>query len=125
MINVQVQTVNGTGSLGPIDWSQSGVDDIAQNVRMILLTPIGSQVLNRPFGIDSSFLDMPENIAINLFIAECVSKIPLWEPRARYKDISWKGDINGDIAATVTVEPNWNQQGSTALQAFPQIANNT
>ena len=60
----------------------AGVDDIAQSLRIILNTPLGSNPLRPLFGCNMlAYLDQPENIAVPNLMRETSRAIALWEPR--------------------------------------------
>ena len=82
--------------LQPIHWSPklgvarnepcekvTGVDDIAQCIRIILETPKGSDPLRPLFGSDAYlYLDRPLPATVPFIIREAWDAIATWEPRA-------------------------------------------
>lgn len=94
-----------------------GVEDIAQCLRIILLTPKGS-VPHRPtFGCDAwSALDQPLAIARPVIVREALDAIATWEPRAQVVRctvsvdvllpeqllvrVSWRPVTGGDLVVT-------------------------
>ena len=78
--------------LKPIHWSPklgapgdlvTGINDIAQCIRIILETPRGSDPLRPLFGSDHyKYLDRPLPAAVPFIIREAWDAIATWEPRA-------------------------------------------
>lgn len=53
-------------------------------------TPIGSVALDRDFGLDWSFLDLPIPAAKARLEGEIVQKTAKYEPRVRVREIQWE-----------------------------------
>lgn len=98
----------------------SGTDHVAQSIRDILSTPVGSRVMRREYGsMLPELLDQPLNDATLLRVhAAAVMAITRWEPRIRIRtvrlDISTPvrpgratlaitGSIRGDESAELQV----------------------
>jgi phage baseplate assembly protein W len=93
------------------------IAEIAQNVRMILTTNIGTQVLERSFGSDWSFIDKPQNQAIAIIQASVLNAIHRWEPRAVVASVKYLGQnaIGGEIDVNVVLDfilPSIQQQNT-------------
>ncbi len=54
--------------------------DLREQVEILIGTPVGTVVLDRDFGIDLSFLDMPIGQAVNMAAAELAVKIEKYIP---------------------------------------------
>ncbi len=80
------------------------VSDVLQNIAVILSTPKGSVPLYRDFGLDCSFLDKPMPIAKMMMRVEIREAIEKWEPRAKFKGITFSEDITNPGALRPTVE---------------------
>jgi len=105
--NVQITTVEGLTYLtGNIDFGATGINEVLQNVKYIVLTTIYSVPLDREFGIDASFVDKPTPRIPELIITQEVAlKINLYEPRAKFRDISYDGDVlSGSLKVVITIE---------------------
>lgn len=91
-----------------INWNpgQNTVTEILQNVYTLILTPIGSQVLNRRLGVDMRYVDKPIHTAIALVRFALTISIQAWEPRFKVTDISFDRSqgLNGVVQCTVTGE---------------------
>lgn len=54
--------------------------DLREQVEILIGAPVGTVVLDRDFGIDLSFLDMPIGQAVNMAAAELAVKIEKYIP---------------------------------------------
>jgi len=93
-----------------VDFGATGLAEILQNVRTILMTPKGSQQMDRNFGMDMSYIDMPMNLVINQLISYAMVALSEYEPRVQLEDIKFdiSNAIDGGLIATVkiNVSPN-------------------
>ena len=106
--NVQILTDQGTPftqeDLAEIDFGAIGLKEIMQNVKTILLTPLYSVPLDRLFGMDYSFLDMPMPVAQNMIMAEVLQRIGTYEPRCQTESVDWTGDaLDGHLVPIVKI----------------------
>lgn len=93
------------GIAEPIDFGAVGIRQVLQNVRMIVTTVIGSVPLDRDFGIDATFVDMPINIAPSKLTAEIIGAIRRYEPRALVKQVRFEGDgMTGKLIPIIRLE---------------------
>lgn len=88
------------------------IEHIRQSVSDILITPIGSRVMNRNYGsLLSELLDQPQNDVLRLQImAACYSALLQWEPRIRLTtittDTTFDGKMVVEIAGSRTDTPD-------------------
>ncbi|OKP97774.1 lysozyme [Paenibacillus sp. P46E] len=68
-------------------------EEVAQNIRMILTTPLGSAPLARDVGLDLSIVDEPYPIARARLIGEIMTSVATQEPRAVITEVSFNGDL--------------------------------
>lgn len=80
--------------------------EILQNVRTILATPVYSVPLDRSFGVNASFVDMPLPIAQAKIGQEIVTAIRKYEPRVTVTRITWEADQDGILKPKVQVRIN-------------------
>lgn len=100
-MNYLVQTSSG------IDWApENEVEEVLQNVRTILSTVKGSVPLDRDFGIDGSYVDMPMPAAKAKLASEIMQAIQKHEPRATVTSIEFTGDENGTLQPRIEVRIN-------------------
>jgi phage baseplate assembly protein W len=87
-----------------IDFSAVGNDEIRQNVKVILTTPVGTVPFDRKFGVDLSLLDKPINITKTLLTVEYIKKIQQYEPRVRVESVSFTHNAtNGEFYPKVVL----------------------
>ncbi|WP_449602461.1 GPW/gp25 family protein [Paenibacillus sp. Marseille-Q9583] len=72
----------------------SKAEEVAQNIRTILTTPLGSSPLARDIGIDYSIIDEPGPIAEARTAAEVTTAIVMQEPRAQVVQVSFNGTLS-------------------------------
>lgn len=78
---------------------------IALCLRTLYRTPIGSVALDRDFGLDWSFLDLPLPAAKARLEGELVQKTAKYEPRVRVREIFWEhAGTDGIIKPKVVLE---------------------
>lgn len=82
------------------------LEEILQNVRTILATPVGCVPLDRAFGVDASYLDKPMEKAKAMMISEVISKVQEYEPRVTVTAIDFTADIDGHLWPEVQVRIN-------------------
>ena len=87
-----------------INFYATDIDEILQNISTIISTPKGSVPLDRAFGVDLSLLDLPLELAQNLFTVQVMEAVQEYEPRAKIKGVSYKKDhLSGKLIPTVKV----------------------
>lgn len=92
MINFNGTTVIGTTS------------EISENINNIISTPEGTVPFDRDFGIDTSLLDEPINLAQGLITVEIIKKVQLYEPRVNVKEVIFITDDDNNLIPKVRVE---------------------
>jgi hypothetical protein len=87
-----------------IDFGATGVEEVFQNVKYILLTEYFSVPLDREFGMDFTMVDKPIPIAEAMLTQEIAIKISLYEPRCQFTEINFEGKgIEGKLNPLVTI----------------------
>jgi phage baseplate assembly protein W len=90
--------------LAEIDFGAVSIKEILQNVRTILLTPKYSVPLNRLFGMDFLYVDMPQNQARDILVSEILEAIHFWEKRVEVVDVTFDPEsdlIRGQVIPIV------------------------
>ncbi|WP_052087642.1 hypothetical protein [Paenibacillus wynnii] len=77
------------------------VEEINQNIRTILSTPIGSCPFARDIGIDYTIVDEPYQIAEARFTGEIYTAISAQEPRALVVGVSFNKTITDAMTGRV------------------------
>lgn len=71
---------------------------------MLWTTPTGTVVLDRDFGLDTSFIDEPLPKAKQMYSIEIITKTRKYEPRVNVQSISFEIDpLNGKLNPKVKV----------------------
>lgn len=100
-------------ALGELGQFVTGLDDLAQAIRIILATPKGSLPHRPDFGC--SFLgvmDMPQGLATARIIREVMDSIAHYEPRVKVTKVQVDSSTYGFSAITVY----WIPQGDTTIE---------
>ncbi len=79
-------------SVAEVDFGAVSHKEILQNLRCILLTPQFTVPLNRLFGMEYLFLDMPINQQRDILVGEILEKIVLWENRIEVVNVTFDED---------------------------------
>lgn len=83
-------------------------EEIYQNIATILKTIQGSVPLDRDFGVDGSYIDLPMPIAKGQWQAEIIDAIERDEPRVRVLQVDFEENttdaMDGILSPIVTVE---------------------
>ena len=64
--------------------------NIATCLRTLYGTPVGSVALDRDFGLDWSFLDLPLPAARARLESEIIRKTMKYEPRVSVREVRWE-----------------------------------
>jgi uncharacterized protein len=84
-----------------INFAATGVEEVVQNVKYVLLTEYYSVPLDREFGMDFTMVDKPIPIARLMYSQEASMKIALYEPRAIFEEADYQEDqIQGKLGPT-------------------------
>lgn len=74
-----------------------------RQLALLLSTPEGTMPLDREFGINMNFVDMPPEVAKSLYTAEVTEKIPKFIPTVRVQEITWNWNSNGKLSPKVVI----------------------
>ncbi|MDD3012625.1 MAG: GPW/gp25 family protein [Candidatus Gastranaerophilales bacterium] len=100
----EIKSVDWQPKLNEIGSIVEGIEDIDQCIRIILMTPKGSDPHRPDFGSDIFlYLDYPINEAIPNIIREAIDAVNLWEQRIEITNIQSRID---DSQITLSIE--WN-----------------
>ena len=79
-----------TGTTQPLDLGAGGTDEVLQNVRVILTTIAGTVPMDRAFGLDTSSVDEPIELAQARMTPVIIDAIRQFEPRAEVVKVSYE-----------------------------------
>jgi hypothetical protein len=79
-------------------------ENLRKQLNLLMTTPVGTVVLDRDFGIDTSFLDQAVPAAQSELAAELAVKIEKYIPELTLKEVRRTGaDTNGHVNTKVVV----------------------
>jgi len=82
---------------------ETELDEVIQNIRTILATPVESVPLDRGLGVLGGALDMPLPAARARLTRDIVEAVAEYEPRAEVTGVSFDGDaLTGELVPMVT-----------------------
>lgn len=84
-------------------FASDALADLHRKISLLLTTPVGTMPLDRDFGVDWSFLDMPTDIARSLFTAEVAEKIQTFIPEVRVEAVEWMPNTEGQLIPKVVI----------------------
>lgn len=79
------------------------IEDIRRCLSTLYSTPVGSAGLYRDFGIDTSILDNPTEIAKQLFAVEIIKKTEQYEKRVEVVEVTYQQNIDGLLKPKVVI----------------------
>ena len=100
--------IDVTNPLEKVVIGATGAEEIVQNVRTILTTVKGSVPLDRTFGIDMAFVDLPGPAAMARLTAAVVEEVEKQEPRVMVTAVRWPspgeaGAMDGRLIPVVRI----------------------
>lgn len=98
--------VDMTAPLPPLVIGATGLEALAQNIRIIVMTLVWSVPLDRAFADSGSFIDAPTPYAVARKTAELTHAIEKYEPRVQVQNIRFEarpGDMmEGRVYPVIT-----------------------
>lgn len=83
--------------------TEATVAELDSRLSLLLSTREGTMPLDREFGLNMDFLDMPPETAKSLYTAEVTKKVAKFIPEARVKSVTWTSDGAGKIIPKVVI----------------------
>lgn len=74
-----------------------------RQLALLLSTQVGTMPLDREFGINMDFVDLPPETAKSLYTAEVTEKIPQFIPAVRVQEVTWTWNGNGKLSPKVVI----------------------
>lgn len=78
-------------------------EDILRCLRNLLMTPAGTVPLDREFGLDTSFLGAPMDVARSMMAVEIIVKVMKYEPRVNVLEVDMEADADGKLTTKVVI----------------------
>ncbi len=85
------------------DAKPNSAEEVLQNIYEIWSVPLGSQVLQRAFGNDVSWIDAPGNIAQFQAQTAFLLAVSKWEPRAKFNKIQFSLDTTDVLSGVYSL----------------------
>ena len=70
---------------------------------LLLSTREGTMPLDRAFGLNMDFVDMPPEAAKSLYTAEVTEKVSKFIPEVRVQEVTWTGGNTGKLFPKVVI----------------------
>ena len=81
------------------DW----LAELDRQLALLLSTREGTMPLDRTFGINMDFLDLPIEAAKSLYAAEVTEKVSKFIPEVRVQEITWTSNHSGQLSPKVVI----------------------
>ena len=81
------------------DW----LAELDQRLALLLSTREGTMPLDREFGLNMDFVDMPPEVAKSLYTAEVTEKVAKFIPTVKVREITWDTGGQGNLIAKVVI----------------------
>ena len=77
--------------------------ELDRQLSSLLSTREGTMPLDRTFGLNMDFVDMPPEAAKSLYAAEVTEKVAKFIPAVRVQEITWGRAENGKLTPKVVI----------------------
>ena len=86
-----------------LEYTGGGVRELDRQLALLLSTREGSVPLDREFGLDLNFVDMPASAVKALYTAEVTKKVAKFIPSVRVLEVTWTGTMEGQLKPKVEI----------------------
>ena len=77
--------------------------ELDRKLALLYSTREGTMPLDREFGINMDFVDMPPEAAKSLYTAEVTEKVAKFIPTVRGQEVTWGAGAQGNLIAKVVI----------------------
>lgn len=84
-------------------FSSDRLEELNRQISLLLSTREGTMPLDREFGINMDFLDLPTETVKNMYVAEISEKITKFIPQVRVESVSWTENFSGLLSPKVVI----------------------
>ena len=98
--------MNGTGVYDfKLEYPFAGdyMAELDRQLALLLSTREGTMPLDREFGLNMDFVDMPPEAAKSLYTAEVTEKVAKFIPTVRVQEVTWGAGAQGNLIAKVVI----------------------
>ena len=98
--------MNGTGVYDfKLEYTFAGdyMAELDRQLARVLSPREGTMPLDREFGLNMDFVDMPPEAAKSLYTAEVTEKVAKFIPTARVQEVTWGAGAQGNLIAKVVI----------------------
>ena len=81
------------------DW----LAELDRQLALLLSTREGTMPLDREFGLNMDFVDMPPEVAKSLYTAEVTEKVAKFIPTVKVREITWDTGGQGNFIGMVVI----------------------
>lgn len=86
-----------------IIWDPTPAEELAQNVRFITGTELGSLPLARGLGLPQDLVDQPQNVVGKSLREAAIDQLATYEPRVKAKKVRLAATADGYLGVTVEI----------------------
>ena len=88
-----------------LEYTFSGqwLEELDRQLALLLSTRAGTMPLDREFGLNMDFVDMPPEVAKSLYTAEVTEKVAKFIPTVRVQEVTWSSGGQGNLIAKVVI----------------------
>ena len=86
-----------------LEYTGGGVRELDRQLALLLSTREGSVPLDREFGLDLNFVDMPAAAVKALYTAEVTKNVAKFIPSVRVLEVTWTGTTEGQLKPKVVI----------------------
>lgn len=77
--------------------------ELDRQIALLYSTRAGTMPLDREFGLNMDFVDMPPEAAKSLYVAEITEKTPRFIPAVRVQSVTWSVTESGALQPKVVI----------------------
>ena len=84
-------------------FANDAMAELDRKLALLYSTREGTMPLDREFGLNMDFVDMPPEAAKSLYTAEVTEKVAKFIPTVRVQEVAWGAGAQGNLIAKVVI----------------------
>ena len=84
-------------------FANDAMAELDRKLDLLYSTREGTMPLDREFGLNMDFVDMPPEAAKSLYTAEVTEKVAKFIPTVRVQEVTWGAGAQGNLIAKVVI----------------------